>query len=444
MDLNRRAFVAAAATSPFILGAGSAFARLSRGPVLKVGVIGCGGRGTGAMFNAISAGQQSGCTIEIVALADLFADRTQRANDALAENGLKTVPANRVFTGFDAYKQACATDADIVILATPPGFRPIHFKEATAKGKHVFCEKPVAVDAPGVRSFLESAAESRAKKLKVVAGTQRRHEQCYLEALARVDRGDIGRVITGRVYWNMGSLWNVEPDPAKTDVENQVRNWLYHSWLSGDHIVEQHVHQLDVMCWVMGGLPTAVRGVGGRQARTDQRLFGHIYDHFGLEYEFPGDRFVFSMCRQQDGTDGKVEENFRGTEGSVRLRSGFAEISGLSPWRFEGKQPDPYTQEHIDLQRAILSGESLNEAEQVANSTMCAIMGRMAAYTGKDLTWDQAMSSIEVLMPESVEFGSREVAPIAIPGQTKLMLPPPPEAAPAAAPAPAPASGTPG
>jgi predicted dehydrogenase len=420
MDLNRRAFVAATAASPFMLGAGSAFARLSRGPVLKVGVIGCGGRGTGAMFNAISAGKETGCTIEVVTLADAFAERTTRANDALVENGLKAVPADRVFTGFDAYKQACATDADIMILATPPGFRPIHFKEATAKGKHVFCEKPVAVDAPGVRSFIESAAESRAKKLKVVAGTQRRHEKCYLDAIARVEKGDIGRVVAGRVYWNMGSLWNVEPDAKRSDVENQVRNWLYHSWLSGDHIVEQHVHQLDVMCWAMGDHPTLVRGVGGRQVRTDAK-FGHIFDHFGLEFQFPGDRFVFSMCRQQDGTDGKVEEVFHGAEGTLSMRSGGAEITGKNAWKFSGGQRDPYTQEHIDLQNAILKDLALNEAEQVAKSTMCAIMGRMAAYTGKDLSWDEAINSKEVLMPESIEFGSRPEAPVAIPGKTKFV-----------------------
>jgi predicted dehydrogenase len=420
MDLNRRAFVAAAAASPILLGASSAFARLSRGPVLKIAVIGCGGRGTGAMFNALAASKESGCTIEVVALADLFEERTKRANDALVENGLKAVPADRVFNGFDAYRKACATDADIVILATPPGFRPIHFKEATAKGKHVFCEKPVAVDAPGVRSFIESAAEGRAKKLKVVAGTQRRHEKCYIDAIGRVQKGDIGRVVAGRVYWNMGSLWNVEPDAKRSDVENQVRNWLYHSWLSGDHIVEQHVHQLDVMCWAMGDHPTLVRGVGGRQVRTDAK-FGHIFDHFGLEFQFPGDRFVFSMCRQQDGTDGKVEEVFHGAEGTLSMRSGGAEITGKNAWKFSGGQRDPYTQEHIDLQNAILKDLALNEAEQVAKSTMCAIMGRMSAYTGRDLTWDEAINSKEVLMPESIEFGSRPEAPVAIPGKTKFV-----------------------
>jgi len=420
MDMNRRTFVAATAASPFILGASSAVARLAQGPTLKLAVIGCGGRGTGAMFNAIAASKESGCTIEVVALADLFQDRADRANNALVENGRAALPKERVFTGFDAYKKACATDADIVILATPPGFRPIHFKEATAKGKHVFCEKPVAVDAPGVRSFIESASESRSKKLKVVAGTQRRHEQCYLEAISRIEKGDIGRVIAGRIYWNMGSLWNVEPDAKKSDVENQIRNWLYHSWLSGDHIVEQHVHQLDVMCWAMGEHPTMVRGVGGRQVRTDAK-FGHIFDHFGLEYGFSGDRFVFSMCRQQDGTDGKVEEFFHGVDGTAALRSGGAELTGKNPWHFSGKQRDPYTQEHIDLQTAIMKDQPINEAERVAKSTMCAIMGRMSAYTGKDLTWDEAINSKEVLMPESMQFGPKPEAPVAIPGKTKFM-----------------------
>ncbi|MFM7260107.1 MAG: Gfo/Idh/MocA family protein, partial [bacterium] len=392
MNIDRRAFVAAAAASPILLGATRATAHLGREPVLKIAVIGCGGRGTGAMFNAISAGKTSGAKIEVVALGDLFPERATAANNALTENGMTAVSSDRLFSGFDAYKKVCATDADIVILATPPGFRPIHFKEATRAGKHVFCEKPVAVDGPGVRSFIESAAESRSKKLKVVAGTQRRHEACYLEAIERIGKGDIGTVMAGRVYWNMGSLWHVDAQADRSEVENQVRNWLYHSWLSGDHIVEQHVHQLDVMQWVMGADPVLVRGVGGRQVRTEER-FGHIFDHFGLEFLYPGDRFVFSMCRQQDGTDGKVEEIFHGTNGVATLRSGSAEITGAKAWKFGGKQRDPYTQEHIDLQTAILKDQPLNEAERVAKSTLCAIMGRMAAYTGRDVTWEQAMNS---------------------------------------------------
>ncbi len=422
MEISRRAFVSAAAASPVLLGASGAFAHVSRAPVLKLAVIGCGGRGTGALFNAISASKSSGCTIEVVALGDLFAEKAISANNALTEQGMKAVSADRLFSGFEAYKQVCATDCDIVILATPPGFRSIHFKEATLMRKHVFCEKPVAVDAPGIRRFLESAALSRSMNLKVVAGTQRRHEQSYLECLKRIEQGDIGKVIAGRVYWNMGSLWNVEPQATRTEVENQVRNWLYHSWLSGDHIVEQHVHQLDVVQWVMGANPLLVRGVGGRQQRTNEK-FGHIFDHFGLEYVYPGDRFVFSMCRQQDDTDSKVEEVFHGVQGLATMHSGSAELSGPKAWKFSGKQADPYTQEHIDLQTAILKDLPMNEAEQVANSTMCAIMGRMAAYSGKDVTWEQAMSSTEVLMPESVEFGDRPEAPVAIPGRTKLSLP---------------------
>lgn len=419
-NISRRTFVAATAASPLILGASSAFASVTRAPTLKIAVIGCGGRGTGAMLNAIAASKSTGCTIEIVALADLFPERTLNANTALVENGRKEVSADRTFLGFDAYKKACASDCDIVILGTPPGFRSIHFKEAVAQGKHVFTEKPVAVDAPGVRRFIEAAALSRTKNLKVAAGTQRRHEKSYIEAIARIHAGDIGSVIAGRVYWNMGSLWNVEPKQDRSAVENQVRNWLYHSWLSGDHIVEQHVHQLDVVQWVMQADPIMVRGVGGRAQRTDGK-FGHIFDHFGLEYVYPGDRFVFSMCRQQDGTDGKVEELFSGSAGNATLQGGFAELTGAKAWKFSGKQTDPYTQEHIDLQNAILQGTALNEAEQVARSTMVAIMGRMAAYSGKDVTWEQAMASNEVLMPESVEFGPREQAPVAVPGKTPLV-----------------------
>ncbi len=422
MDLSRRAFVAATAASPILLGARGAFARVSREPVLKLGVIGCGGRGSGAMFNAIAASKSSGCTIEVVALGDLFAERAIAANTALVEQGRTAVAADKIFTGFDAYKQVCATDCDVVILATPPGFRSIHFKEATQARKHVFCEKPVAVDGPGVRRFLEAAALSRSMKLKVVAGTQRRHEQSYQECIGRIQKGDIGKVIAGRVYWNMGSLWNVEANATRSEVENQVRNWLYHSWLSGDHIVEQHVHQLDVVQWVMGANPLMVRGVGGRQQRTGEK-FGHIFDHFGLEYVYPDDRFVFSMCRQQDDTDGKVEEIFHGANGMAMMHSGAAQLTGPNAWKFSGKQADPYTQEHIDLQNAIIKDLPINEAEQVANSTMCAIMGRMAAYSGKDVTWEQAMNSTEELMPETVDFGAHPQAPVAIPGRTKLSLP---------------------
>lgn len=389
----------------------------SAAPKLKIAVVGCGGRGTGAMFNAIDAGKTSGYTIEVVALGDLFAERVARANAGLVQAGIREVSAQFLFTGFDAYKRVCETDCDVIILATPPGFRSIHFAAAVEAKKHIFTEKPVAVDGPGVRRFLAAAAKSKELGLKVVAGTQRRHEQSYIEAMERIHRGDIGKVVAARCYWNMGSLWNVSPEATKTEVENQVRNWLYHSWLSGDHIVEQHVHQLDVMQWVMQADPVLVRGVGGRQSRTDAKLYGHIFDHFGLEYVYPGDRFVLSMCRQQDGTDGKVEEIISGSEGMAELNSGVANLTGPKAWKFNGKQTNPYLQEHIDLQNAIRTSSPLNEGEQVAKSTLVAIMGRMAAYSGKDVTWEQALTSDEVLMPEAVEFGPRPEAPVAIPGK---------------------------
>ncbi|MSR41006.1 MAG: Gfo/Idh/MocA family oxidoreductase [Phycisphaerales bacterium] len=385
-------------------------------PKLKIAVIGCGGRGTGAMFNAIEAGKSSGYSVEVVALGDLFADRVVRANEGLVQAGMHEVSAQSVFTGFDAYKRVCASDCDVVILATPPGFRSIHFAAAVDAHKHVFTEKPVAVDGPGIRRFLAAAVKSKELGLKVVAGTQRRHERSYIEAMERIHRGDIGKVIAARCYWNMGSLWNVAPDAAKSDVENQVRNWLYHSWLSGDHIVEQHVHQLDVMQWVMQADPVLVRGVGGRQARTDTKLYGHIFDHFGLEYVYPGDRFVLSLCRQQDGTDGKVEEIISGSEGVAELTSGSAVLTGAKAWKFAEKQTNPYVQEHIDLQNAIRNNIAINEGERVAKSTLVAIMGRMAAYSGKDVTWDQALYSTEELMPETVEFGPRPAAAVAVPG----------------------------
>ena len=249
-------------------------------------------------------------------MGDLFPDRLAsslgnlRKNGAAGEGGVRVdVPESRRFTGFDAFEGVIGTDCDIVILATPPGFRPQHFEAAIAGGKHVFMEKPVAVDATGVRKVIEAARVADAEKLSVVAGTQRRHEQCYLEAMERLHRGDIGRLLAARCYWNMGGLWNVGAKADRSDLENQIRNWLYFTWLSGDHIVEQHVHNLDVINWAFGSPPTQVFGVGGRQARTSDD-YGHIFDHFGLEYQYP-ETFAMSMCRQQAGTDGRVEGDHR-------------------------------------------------------------------------------------------------------------------------------------
>jgi predicted dehydrogenase len=424
-DPVRRETLRAVAAAPFALSAAASalFATARRDDTLTVGVIGCGGRGTGAALNALEAGSD----VRIVALGDAFADRLEGCRRGLAEAGgdRGTVAEAKCFVGLDAYRGVCGSDCDVVILATPPGFRPIHFAEAIRTGKHVFLEKPVAVDAPGVRTVIEAAKAAKDRNLCVVAGTQRRHQKSYLDAMERIHRGDIGAPVAARCYWNQGGLWNVDPQDGRSEVENQMRNWLYHSWLSGDHIVEQHVHQLDVMNWGFRSHPKLVRGVGGRQARTDGRRFGHIYDHFGLEYVYPGpegfgDAFVLSMCRQQDGTPNRVEEVFTGTQGIARLAPGSARFSGPKAWQFGGPDPNPYVEEHRNLQRAIRTGSGLNEGVQVAESTLTAIMGRMAAYTGQDVTWEQAMASEERLMPERLEFGPRPVAPVAVPGRTKI------------------------
>lgn len=388
---------------------------------IRVGVIGCGGRGTGAAGNALEASPD----VRVVALGDLFPERIASARKGLASFGARAdVPDAACFTGFDAYQGVLSVPCDYVILATPPGFRPIHFAAAVAAGRSAFVEKPVAVDPTGIRTMLACAKEVDAKGLKVAAGTQRRHEKCYLEAMQRIHDGAIGKVVAARVFWNMGSLWNVKPDPMRSDTENQIRNWLYHTWLSGDHIVEQHVHNIDIANWAMGSHPIRCIAVGGRQARTDTTEYGHIFDHFAVDFEYAGaqgendpSRFAMSMARQQDGTAGRVEEIIYGSEGVARLTSGSARISGATNWTFKGANNNPYVQEHVDLQDAIVNSRSLNETAQVAESTMSAIMGRMAAYSGAQVEWESALADPMSLMPPALKFGPLPQAPVAIPGQ---------------------------
>ncbi len=415
------AFAAVGATTPRSAAARRVAARVGR--EIRIGVIGCGGRGRGAAGNALEASPDA----RIVALGDLFPEKLDVAVSGLASFGERSnVSSTQRFVGFDAYQGVLSVPCDYVILATPPGFRPIHFAAAVAAGRSAFIEKPVAVDPTGVRVMLAASKEVAAKGLKVAAGTQRRHEWCYLEAMQRIREGAIGQVVAARVFWNMGTLWNVVPDPAKSDTENQIRNWLYHTWLSGDHIVEQHVHNIDVANWVMGTHPARCVAVGGRQVRVDPTKFGNIYDHFAIDFEYPGlgtetgqgsPRFALSMARQQDGTSGRVEEIIHGTEGMARLSSGSARITGKTPWAFKGPNNNPYVQEHIDLQKAIADNTPLNETETVATSTMTAIMGRMAAYTGAEMTWDAALNEQLQLMPSGLQFGPLQQAPVAIPGQ---------------------------
>jgi len=390
---------------------------------VRIGVIGCGGRGTGAAINALEAHPST----RIVALADLFADRVTSSAASLAADEFKEqfgdrsiVPESRRYTGFDAYRQLLAeNDVSVAILATSPHFRPIHFAAAIEAGKHVFMEKPVAVDAVGVRMVIEAGALADAKKLSVVAGTQRRHEDSYLAGIDRIRAGEIGDIISARCYWNQGGLWVHHRKPEYSDMEWQCRNWLYFTWLSGDHICEQHIHNLDVVNWAMDANPIRCLGLGGRQVRTGEE-YGNIFDHFAIEYEYPGGRTMTSMCRQIEGTPGRCEETIVGAKASITLRPGGAAITG--GWKFSGKNRNPYVQEHVDLLASIRNdGTRLNEARRVAESTLTAIMGRMSCYTGQEITWDQAMNSKLDLSPRDYAFTSLVPAPVAVPGKTKFI-----------------------
>ncbi len=397
--------------------------------VLKVGVIGCGGRGTGAAVNCLDAHP----SVRIVALADAFQDRVNSCRDYLNQiaseekdkyGGRVDLPPERCFVGYEAYRQVLATDCDLVILATPPGFRPDQILAAAQAGKHIFAEKPVAVDPVGVRKVMEAAKILDLKKKGFVAGTQRRHQKPYVEMMKAIGDGAIGDVVSCAVYWNQGALWHKERTPTMTDLEWQCRNWLYFTWLSGDHIVEQHVHNLDVMCWAMGGPPSKCVSLGGRQVRTDA-AFGHIFDHFAVDYEWADGRHAASYSRQIDGSAGRVGEYISGTKGHGWAPNKLAAHGpkGAAIWEYKGgNYTDPYVQEHMDLIASIHAGHPLNESRQIAESTMLAIMARMSAYTGQEVTFDFAMnkSSLDTF-PKDMASGQLVVPPVAVPGRTRLV-----------------------
>jgi len=417
-SISRRDFVKTAAAATVAAVVPAPFPVFAAGSdAIRVGVIGCGGRGTGAAIDCLTAAPG----VEIVALGDLVPDRVESALARLTQEfpGRVKVPATRCFTGFDNYQHVCALpDVNLIVTAAPPGFRPLHLKAAVEAGKHVFMEKPVAVDPVGVRSVIASSDLAAQKHLAIVAGTQRRHQARYVEMLKRIHDGQIGEIVAAQCYWNMGDLWVKERAPGMSEMEWQCRNWLYFTWLSGDHIVEQHVHNIDVVNWAMGALPKNVMGMGGRQARTRPE-FGNIYDHFAVEYEYANGVRAISLCRQTQGAAERVEERIVGTKG-VALSSG--QITGEKPWQFTADEPSPYVQEHIDLIASIRRGAPLNEGRQIAESTMSAIMGRMSAYTGRALSWNWAMEASKLdLSPAKYEFGPNPVDPVAIPGTTPLI-----------------------
>ncbi len=395
---------------------------------IRVGLVGCGGRGTEAALNCAAASPE----VVVAALGDVFQDQLDwslgQLKEKLATDRL-TATRETCFTGFDAYKNVLASGVDVVILAAPPFFRPAHLRAAIEAGKHVFMEKPVAVDPPGARSVIETSQLAAQKGLAIVAGTQRRHQAHYLEIMKRVRGGDLGELVAGQCYWNMGALW-VERAARNwadriikkwSDMEWQVRNWLFTGWCSGDHIVEQHVHNLDVMNWAFGAHPVKCTGMGGRAARTDP-MFGNIFDHFAVEYEYPSGARVLSMCRQTAGAADNVSERVVGTHGFSYTDGADGYIKGAKPYESPRGSLNPYVQEHADLVSSIQAGKPLNEGRQVAESTLTAIMGRMSAYTGRALSWDWAMNASKLdLTPPHLEL--RELPPleVPIPGKTPLV-----------------------
>ncbi|HSK08009.1 MAG TPA: Gfo/Idh/MocA family oxidoreductase [Vicinamibacterales bacterium] len=417
-SVTRRDFVKTATAASLAATFAGRFGVFAAGSdVIKVGVIGCGGRGTGAALDCLKADPG----VEIVALGDLVPDRVASSLARLTKEfpGRVNVPPERQFTGFDNYQQVCALpEVNLIVTAAPPGFRPRHLEAAIKAGKHVFMEKPVAVDPVGIRSIIATSDLAKQKNLAIVAGTQRRHQRLYNEMMQRIHDGQIGEIVAAQCYWNQGDLWVRERTPAMSEMEWQCRNWLYFTWLSGDHIVEQHVHNIDVINWAMGAMPRDVMGMGGRQVRVGPQ-YGNIYDHFAVEYEYPNGVRMTSMCRQTKGCADRVDERIVGTKG---VAWGSGKITGERPWTFEEKETNPYVQEHIDLIASIRKGAPLNEGRQIAESTLCAVMGRMSAYTGRALSWDWAMNASKLdLSPARYEFGPNPVDAVAMPGFTQLV-----------------------
>jgi predicted dehydrogenase len=436
-DFSRRKFLKTTATisAAAVLADKSVnYAYAAGSDVVKVGVVGCGGRGTGAARDIAAADP----AVSIVALGDLFPDRLEACRKNLTGDGGKNpgigsqlaVKDDTCFTGFDNYKQVIASDIDIVMLVTPPGFRPMHFKHAIEAGKHVFFEKPVAVDPVGVRSVIETAELAAKKNLGVMAGTVFRHNTNHCEIIRMIHEGAIGDIVAGTSYYNGNGLWMHPRKEKWSDVEWQIRNWPYFTWLSGDHLVEQAVHRIDIQNWVMRANPISAYGMGGRQVRTDP-AYGHIYDHHAVEYEYPGGVRVSHMCRQNDGTDTRITEYYVGTKGIAQPSEGkigdreFFLGDSARPGKGTQIEVEPlnkgYIREHKVLIDSIRAGKPVNEGRQCAESTLTAIMGRMTAYTGKTVTWEHAMNSKLNLWPEKLEFGEMPVPPVAMPGRDPLI-----------------------
>ncbi len=386
----------------------NAMVNVSNDKKLKIALVGCGGRGTGAAVQALNADDN----VELVAMADAFEDRLKDSfaniSKEMGDTKKVNVPEKNQFVGFDGAQKAMNL-ADVVILATPPGFRPQHFEYAINNGKHVFMEKPVATDAPGVRKVLAAAKLAKEKKLNVVVGLQRHYQDSYLAAIDQLKQDKIGKIVSGQVYWNSAGVWVRERQPGQTELEYQMRNWYYFNWLCGDHILEQHIHNIDVANWFIGEYPISAQGMGGRQVRTGKD-HGEIFDHHFVEYTYASGAVIASQCRHQPDTMRRVSEFFQGTKGTVSTAGDKVEIkdwNGATLFEHRGKDdPNPYQVEHIKLFESIRNGGVISNAENGAKSTMSAIIGRMATYSGNIIKWDEAMQSNLALAPDSLTWDS--------------------------------------
>ena len=416
----------------------AAKAHISGSDVIRVGLIGCGGRGTGAAVQALSSGQN----VKLVAMADAFEDRltsslqyikeqyhTTADGDMIAiADGVDVAPEHQ-FVGFDAYEKVLPL-VDVVILTTPPGFRPAHFEAAVNAGKHIFTEKPMAVDGPGIRKVLAAAEQAKAKKLNVVVGLQRRYQQIYLDWVGAMQNGAIGDIVTSHVYWNSGGVWVNPREEGQTEMEYQMRNWYYFNWLCGDHITEQHIHNIDVSNWVKGMYPTKAYGMGGRRMRTGKD-YGEIFDHHFVEFDYEDGSKMFSQCRHWKGTPDRVTESFQGTNGSAPSPGKLLTNSSYAIMNYNDKgDPNPYQVEHDVLFEAIANGEfKFADGEHGAKSTLTSILGRMATYSGKVVTWEEALNSEIDLMPTTLDWSAMPkilpdehgIYPIPEPGVTQVI-----------------------
>ncbi len=429
---SRRQFLGASAAVGGALASGLLVPRsvhAAGNDEIKIGLIGCGGRGTGAAGQALSTKGP----VKLVAMGDAFDFRLQNSLQELSKKAPLAsridVPKERQFVGLDAFDKVLASDVDLVILATPPGFRPQHLAAAIAAGKNVFMEKPVAIDPAGVRSVLESTRQAKQKNLAIGVGLQRHHQNTYRETIQRLQDGAIGDIHTMRAYWNSRGVWTNRGRANKrpgidTEMKYQIDNWYYFTWLSGDHICEQHIHNLDVCNWLKNGFPVRAEGMGGRQVRTGPDT-GEIFDHHAVEFEYADGSRMFSFCRHIPGCWDSVSEHCQGSKGNADISAARISVNNEDEWRYRGPKNNPYQTEHDDLFAAIRKGDPYNEGEYGAMSSMTAVLGRMATYSGKMIDMELALKSTLKLGPEEgFTFETTPPTPeVAVPGLTDVGLP---------------------